>query len=421
MKFIVQVANTLRPNNHIFELLEGTSVSSMMQFTCASGSSSPEPVISAKRNGFNIGLMTSEAKAVSVSLFVSMCQAIQMAADCALMLYYRNLMKRESIVVPYVTSAGLELQFGAVVLMPECYPYPVTLSRALNAINLVDAQEINRWIHALGKHCVRVMERIEQEHQPGLQSGDWKLVLSKTLILKPMFVIRPEFARSRTNYLLHIFDLLWKSPTARLFVHFPEGCLGYPKVSPFCDYVGNAFQELALLGHKDRDYYDQFRIIGHPIVAYKELSNDWECATHLELCKEDRALIGSFLEKLREALDAIASAGVIHLDLRLTNIFYKVSNVVGSSSSACSSSSAGATMMSMSIRIIDWDDCYLLGDKIDDHHYDRIQGDLRYPHLLARNAVEDYHHVFWEMLANQLTAIGTDMEPAAKLPRLDDK
>jgi hypothetical protein len=75
----------------------------------------------------------------------------------------------------------------------------------------------------------------------------------------------------------------------------------------------------------------------------------------------------------------------------------------------------------MSIRIIDWDDCYLLGDKIDDHHYDRIQGDLRYPHLPTRNAVEDYHHVFWEMIVNQLTVTDVDVEPAAKVPRREDK
>eukprot|EP01031_Cornospumella_fuschlensis_P042905 gene42905-52424_t len=91
-------------------VVQASQVGNKIDFFCASRRTSPEPVIMYEWNGFSVGLIANEAKSVDASLYECMCQAVQMASDCALTML--QFLQSDDIVVPYVTSAGFSVQFG---------------------------------------------------------------------------------------------------------------------------------------------------------------------------------------------------------------------------------------------------------------------------------------------------------------------
>jgi hypothetical protein len=122
----------------------------------ANKSTLPEPILLYKLNNNSLGLITSEAKAVTDSCSVTFAQAIQVASDCALQTF--NYMQAndksvtyEDVVVPFVVAASDKVQFGVVYLIQNNFPNSCLLSEEISLLNPDGRVEISRWLFALSK------------------------------------------------------------------------------------------------------------------------------------------------------------------------------------------------------------------------------------------------------------------------------
>lgn len=326
-------------------------------------------------------------------------------------------LRSEDIVVPYVTSAGLCVQFGAVYLMEHSYPCAVTLSEELSVLNASHVQRINQWILALSLFCQRMAQllgRCKKKRTAGLLTVDDEALLVLEIhpgrILKPV-VSEPQFATSVAAYLLHIFYKLWHHSDARPYVQFPSGVLAYPNVAlaamtAFTGFIRGKFCEIAVRGGKEKDYYADLviREPGHPIFVFPDLEQadgPWQKGESLTDHVDNCQLIRRFLRALKAALQAIANAGVVHIDLRLPNIFYRV--ISQKKGSGDEEETAADEEDVVEIRIIDWDDSLLSGAVIDATLYATMQHDARYPHGEEyRKATPAYHDGFYRIIKNEL-------------------
>ena len=387
-------------------VVQASQVGNKIDFFCASRRTSPEPVIMYEWNGFSVGLIASEAKRVDASLYECMCQAVQMASDCALSML--QFLQSEDIVVPYVTSAGFSVQFGAVYLMKESYPCAVTLSEELSVLNMAQVKRINQWIGALSSFCGRMIQRIHSAMDE--RSGNKRLAQTQSMIrlaidesylLKPIVALQAKYATSLSNYLLHLYYKLWHS-SAQQYVQFPVGVMAYPhsREVGLANYIKSKFRIIAERGNKDAEYYESIvSDAGHPIFVYEDLSlqSVWrEASRMLDEADTSQELITMFVAVLKEALQAIAAAGVIHMDLRLSNIFYRVVQYEHDAASGVQSSR-------VEVRIIDWDDSLLIGEIVDKSLYDKMRGDHRYPQgECFKKAIPQYHEEFFGMIEKEL-------------------
>ncbi len=89
--------------------------------------------------------------------------------------------------------------------------------------------------------------------------------------------------------------------------------------------------------------------IGTPMLAYRKLGAEWRRCDNLK--NESRYVIELFLLKLSVLCDKITSAGVVHLDLRLLNIFYCLAL-------------KDPDIEDVHIKIIDWDDSVRVNELI---------------------------------------------------------
>lgn len=92
-----------------------------------------------------------------------------------------------------------------------------------------------------------------------------------------------------------------------------------------------------------------------------------------------------FLNRLKDITTLIESAGIIHADLRLYNIFYYISSI---SSCACSSSNFPNQNIVVDIKLVDRDDCCFIGSPLEN----RGEYDERFPNL---NVASSKVHTFF--------------------------
>lgn len=122
------------------------------------------------------------------------------------------------------------------------------------------------------------------------------------------------------------FYKLYKVKELRDCIVFPEGVVDYPY--PVAQKGGKAYLKVCLdefFSMKDeRNPFsgrDEMRP-GHPIVIYKILSRPWRLAAAILLSDVSDELFDRFMSKLEVIWRLVERAGVIHIDLRLYNIFY---------------------------------------------------------------------------------------------------
>lgn len=377
-------------------------MTSKIKLMCASKASSPDPILLFETGKFSIGLIASEAKSVNASLYTSMCQSVQMASDCALNMFKQHLLKYDEVVVPYITSAGFSIQFGAVYLMADCIPCAVTLSEALSVTDPNHILRIHRWIKALSYHCSRVitmaLEASKSLKKKEIQFNDTNIYLKEKCVLKPACSTDEKCARSTMNYLLMVFYRLWNTVEARRYVHFPAGIMGYPSRGVLRDFISERLAWLGSASGRGSDHYQHCKIPGYPMLVFDQFEDDWKVAVHLRDDRSNREVIQKFLEQLKHALDAVKSAKIVHLDLKLSNVFYRVKNLPTEEPGVY-----------VEVRIIDWDDCMFEGDQVDMVLYESMEGDIRYPQGdQFKIACTEYHDFFYHRIQEELTPVVDD-------------
>ena len=398
-------------SDHIYSI-EAKAVKRVIGMVGAKSSTSPEPVIIAKYNSIGAGLLTTEAKGVDASLLMSFAQAIQMASDCALRLCgsFDRVFNQSNVIVPFILCSWEHFQFGCVYMMPQYFPCPVLLSSALNAGVPAERRQIARWGVALADHCRRVGERIRRIYyanspQDGPLSKKAKVsaplsssssssfsgtavppigsfVACSKLLYKAIEDTRCP--RAMLCRLLSVFYLLQRgSKQCQAAVCFPEGVVGLPMKRE-----GFQVELYAFILRKLRAFHalkhpgvslefpcdsegDPARVmpdgqlevygVGHPIVVYQPLDPvHWKPAT--ELVKEEKRVWEQFLSQLEVVLAQFIDAGVVHMDIRLPNLFYHVQDK--------------STLL---IKVIDWDDALLLGARIPGDMKRAFQGAPQFP------------------------------------------
>lgn len=403
-EIMIAIGVTANQKKNSFQNVQANQIRNQILHICASQSTSPEPVVAFKHNSSSIVLVTSECKGVGASLHTAKCQAIQMAADSALTLYKLYNVNSKDIVVPYVIMAGYTVQFGVVYLMDECFPCAVTLSRPFCLMDEMSIDDVHCWVGALAEHCFLmsgiVAISISRKNKISTTSTTTAyiedIILMEDCVIKPVQVrtscdigsdIEPQyFAISKARYIMYLFYRLWQTEEAREFVHFPAGIMGYPTnhLEAFCK---GKMQWLARKGSKTSDFYKFAEYAGYPLIVYKFLpENDWEPLQALQSKldpknKTHSKIIQEILMQLLRAINAFNLAGVIHLDLRASNIMVHIAKD------------------RVKLLVIDWDDAALLGQAIDAAYLEEMNGDERYPQQLT-HATIDAHQYFYDIIAS---------------------
>ena len=377
-------------DDRMFCSIEAQAVSREIMLCVAPKTTNPEPVVVWRPDHATIGLIATEAKALFTALFACCAQAIQMAADLAMWLcrMYPKVIVPSTVIVPFILCSWEHFQIGCVYLMDDAYPCAVLLTGALSVAVPSERQQIARWGVALAEHCKRMGARIKAMYHPGSETIDnsdsrylkkrktntsssssasssgtsvetnWEYSISASckLFYKP--IACADLPRATLARIMSVFYRLQRRGSAecKAAVCFPEGVIGLPA-------SGEAFQQnlFDFIMRKWTKYYDIKRIsvsldefgypagysVGHPIIVYRFLDRSWTSAVALleaEYSKEQRE---AFVSALTVVLGLFISVGVVHMDVRLPNIFFKFD-----------------TKGIVRIKVIDWDDALLLGDNI---------------------------------------------------------
>lgn len=270
-------------------------------------------------------------------------------------------------------------------LIEHSYPCAVLLSRKLSFAIDKDKEEMVRWIHALAQHIKAVIKMISE--QTAVKSSGKQLVAlnREHYILKPVPLdIDQARVRGWVTDLLVLFQTLWNRPECRDIVVFPQGVIGFPtdKDQPFaaelCNELRYVYDKKVSAPPSLEDYK-----AGWPILVYENLElSGWIRAdlllkehkvsanvashTYKTASNDISTLRKLFIQSLKNAVQRLKEAGVVHIDLRIYNIFYKVTK-------------DRSDEPEVLIKIIDWDDCLLEGRTIRKTIRDARNDDARFP------------------------------------------
>jgi hypothetical protein len=321
-----------------------------------------------------------------------MAQAIQLSTDCALYLckIYPSLFKAGSVIVPFILAGWEGYQFGYVYLLEDSFPCATLLSRVLNQSVPSDQTEICRWGVSLGNHCKRMKDMLSTLSVVHSNiSAQSELKLQNSGFLYKIVRSKGFFARSFLAHVMSVFYRLDFIPNSdKNSICFPAGVIGLPSVyhqKPLLKYVVRQlkmFPNCDIKMDEDEDSPKDYDA-GHPIVLYRQLEAIWQLAEKIENETDD--VIKSFLDELTRLLDVFVTVGVVHMDIRLSNIFFKVQED-----------------NTVHIVVIDWDDALMLNDVIPGylHSSDRS---IPIPHNCVY-ATGEVHQYFVRLLRESLSS-----------------
>lgn len=356
----------------------------------ASMGSNPECVIAYNAQ---FGLIVSEAKDIYAGPMAACAKIVSFSGSFA-MKQVAHGVPRNRVLVPFVQAFSEALQFGAAYVVDSNFPCTVMLTPPLSLLNWETRNTICRWLLALARFCDRQVTVFRERRLPYPPSEDTLNV--RAVFLKHVTTERESHdhrtARYCVSQLLQIFQFLHLHGRCRSFVVFPLGVMGLPDQGD--DLRAPVIN--ALVTAHPRQQAALFKLpVGWPIVIYPRLAlPEWQCAAQVRDLYLHR---DSFVAQLTAMLGYVAEAGIIHLDVRLTNIMVKLP----STTSSGSSSSASA----MQLKIIDWDESapvghaiapsLLLAFELDGAGKDAA--DLRYP-LNEPIATAAYHTFFLQRI-----------------------
>ena len=350
-------------------------------YRLADAASRPELAITSGR----IPIVVSEAKRIEDSFFVSLPQACQIAGDCAFLLKHLGVVPLTSCAVPGILTFGECVQFYGAFLIEERFPCFVLLSRPFHLSDTDDVRSIVGWIIALRRH-IADMSWVLKRVRVGAKA-DQSVPLCADFngkFLKPIRVRDRECEvdfnssfypdRIALTHILETFSILFASPNAAPFVHFPNGWFRVPSQSAqpalfnaLCDYLESQ------CARYDLAWTDTTQPMTC-LLVFDELPSNWSKSTTV-----DRVHTGKFAERLRSAVSAIGDAGIVHMDLRPANILWRCKT--------CVSGGGGAEEEhDVEVKVIDWEDSLRVGDPIP-LVSSRVD-DMRYPLAHCGDIVE---------------------------------
>lgn len=291
-----------------------------------------------------------------------------------------NGVPKQDYVVSVVANTGMNICFGATMMLDESFPTYVPLSKQLDLLDEHESKVASAYLQKAKQHGLFVSrQRLNREKKP---------VAEMRLNLEQYFVKRltPEvFARG-----LGLF-----APTGATILSVQNGldhmigCLNRLYRSPARDV---AEYPLSVRTPEDDSVCNYFELI------YRNLNHlGYTSGTPDRL--EFPELYDSFVVELRRAVGLVHQAGVIHVDLYASNIMWKVAE--------------GGEIV---VKIIDWDVSHCLDEqifstkikaKLQDRIYaysgQSVQFGVDHDNLYLSvydMPLEDRHRAYWKGLAS---------------------
>ena len=291
-----------------------------------------------------------ELKGGDSGLLEGSSQAAAYGTHVAMKLYQLGI-DLDDIVVPSYTYNGMLIQFGATFLLEPSVPVYYTISKVLDTGDFIDRKIAMAFIHKANCWVRSLHEKIQ--HYKG------KEIKTPTSNIKMLLDTSRYFIKKLTpNVLGRGFGLLCdiggKNDVSQGIEHWGRvmNCLyNDPAVRPYVAFP----LAIRTPDQGSSDY----------AIVFKDLTQEGFTIgapnrnTHTKL-------FDTYRQKLRELVNAVHMAGVIHVDLYPSNIMWKARNKSSTSSQAQESASASSCAVHESfdvdIVIIDWDCSHCLDE-----------------------------------------------------------
>lgn len=318
-----------------------------------------------------------EAKGTDDSVLRGFHQAAVTATNIAMTLLDRGY-PREDIVIPVVGTDGFSMIFGVTILLEDTFPTLIPLSKFLDLSDPSERNIASAYLLKASHHVQKMLEFARNDSMINEMSlvdepnGPYYLkALTATTLSRGLGLYNSQdwnYFQPGLNHMIECLNLIYADVNARAVAEYPLS-IRTPdsEESSECYYL--VFRNLTSLGYS----------IGAPNRA------------------ADPALFEKFRMAYSDAVRRVHAAGVIHGDLYLSNVMWKVE-----------------PDESVSIIIIDWDTAHCLAEgKFVDaierklkaylrRHYSGFgtQHDMLYVNalLVPRDSVSD---AVWEALASR--------------------
>eukprot|EP01033_Poteriospumella_lacustris_P012258 gene12258-8768_t len=329
-----------------------------------------------REDGSFVGLIGGDAKGEADAPCTAMAQAIQVSCDFLFHAVHVLGVAVNQTAIPFVVLCGGLVQFGAVYsLAQEFYPVPILLA---DPLPLYPSAALYVMLEGLVQY-VRTHMMLWRPQNRGVRLPPRHLLRLQTegYFFKPLqlFGQHPSHAGHQLRLLFSWFDALHACEALRHVVVFPVGVIGYPAAgdSDATAFLGTRFRRTLdtvigeqllrrvelLSGWEPCEVSDKRTTTsssprkqraaasaapdasavgalppGYPIVVYPRLEGSWQIAgvTYLDTCTLSQTSTVSVPSEYRSAfwdevcrvVSLMAEAGVCHLDMRLSNLFYRV-------------------------------------------------------------------------------------------------
>lgn len=340
------------------------------------------------RHHSRFGLIGGEGKGELDATCCALPPAIQTSCDFLYHAVHVLQLSVKDVAIPFIVVAGGEVQFGAVYsLEHEFYPVPVLMTPPMSLYHLGAVYPVlEGLVDYVDNYLMRLPDKGRMLRQnDGLLRLYPRHYFLKPLQL---FFNPYVFAHHRLHRLLALFDALFDCEALRSIVVFPVGFIGFPdhRSSPVRQFLGEAMidglekaidQQLiervrvssvdeTVVGQKRKvsssDYEPSKRPhhasdsdtrsarasdrstsefdevddsasalpSGHPIIVYPRLDDTWQLAGTTNVASGESVVNvpethrKEFFDNVCEAVHLMATAGVCHLDIRLSNVFFRV-------------------------------------------------------------------------------------------------
>jgi hypothetical protein len=322
-----------------------------------------------------------EHKGSEASAFPAISQAAVTATNFAIGLLKRGV-PRQSCIIPVIGHSGIAMVIGATIILEATFPTFIPLSKHLDLSDPYESKVAFAYIKKASDHCLALSQLLLGISAPDVRQVPqvhMALDLSNNRSLFIKTIDRETYQRGIGLFSDHnqdptdvepgiqnmmmVFNKLYNSATARPYVAFPLSIRTPDSASKKLYQI--IYQNLSTLGF----------VIGAPNRMTDEDNYNKYCIS------------------LRRAVDAVHAAGVLHVDLYLSNVMWK------------------KTGDEVEIKIIDWDASQLLSQedfhpniksKLEDHLHFQVtfgpEHDKLYLSIL--DLEKDVYSEYWDQLSS---------------------
>lgn len=345
---------------HSFKNLQpiNSKVSETIPFdTFLASRSHPEPFIEWN----NHILIASEAKGIESSQYPALVQGFQIGGDGAIELR-RSLSLRDSV-VPVILCFGTFLQIFAVYLLPENFPVMIELSEPISYLTRTGRLSLARWVVVLNSFYLKTITLLSS---PSLKKNNNLnqngVYLSQQLFYKPILnnfntgdptINNGSCLRSCVELVMLAYKRLSEVEESNNYFLFPIGLMSYP-ANQFSDTFFNGVK-LGLFNFFEKFFPHKQNYVedGCPIIVFDLLNTEWKNT------KPPQEFYRLYLDAVEKAVLILNSAEIAHLDLRPTNIMWRIQDTT------------------LEIKVIDFEDSLPFNTIFEP--YEAILYDRRYP------------------------------------------